>query len=445
MEQQLGFCTTSDGVSIAYATIGDGPPLVYATGWPGHLSVEWETPVARQFLEKLAQGVTLIRYDMRGSGLSDTDVPDLSLEHWVEDLTAVVDHLKLEQFSLMSLGLLAGPIAITYAAAHPERVSKLILSSGYLRGSELATPERARTMIGLISAYGFPTTLDITDLSPEDLKSFQDVSRIQKQGASPEVQGQVIRAMFAVDVEDLAPSITVPTLVMHGQHDNAVRFDLGRRLAARLPHAKFVPFGKSSAAPWKEQDIIVQELRRFLDIGASVESQTATGLVTILFTDMESSTALTQQLGDEGAQVVRRAHNEIVRGALGEHDGREIKHTGDGIMASFASARSALECSIAIQRGVAAHLEEHPDSPLGVYVGLNAGEPIAEEQDLFGTSVDLAARICDHAEPGQIVASNVVRELAAGKQFLFSDLGETELRGFEDPVKLWELRWREES
>ena len=445
MEQQLGFCTTSDGVSIAYATIGDGPPLVYATGWPGHLSVEWETPVARQFLAELAQGVTLIRYDMRGSGLSDRDVPDLSLERWVWDLPAVVDHLELEQFSLMSLGLLAGPIVITYAAAHPERVSKLILSSGYLRGSELARPERARTMIGLISAYGFPTTIDLTDLKPEDLKSFQDVSRIQKQGASPEVQGQVIRAMFAVDVEDLAPSITMPTLVMHGQHDNAVRFDLGRRLAARLPNAKFVPFGKSSAAPWKEQDFIVQELRRFLDIGASVESQTATGLVTILFTDMESSTALTQQLGDEGAQVVRRAHNEIVRAALGEHDGREIKHTGDGIMASFTSARSALECSIAIQRGVAAHLEEHPDSPLGVYVGLNAGEPIAEEQDLFGTSVDLAARICDHAEPGQILAADVVRQLAAGKQFLFSDLGETELRGFEDPVKLWQLRWREES
>ena len=171
------------------------------------------------------------------------------------------------------------------------------------------------------------------------------------------------------------------------------------------------------------------------------------GFATILFTDMASSTTLADQLGDAKAQEVRRNHNDIVRSALAKNSGSEIKHTGDGIMASFPTASSALDCAIAIQRGVAAHKEEHPESPLGVYVGLNAGEPIAEGDpegriDLFGTSINLAARICDHAEAGQILAANVVRELAAGKDFLFSDLGETELRGFEDPVKLWELRWQ---
>ena len=134
--------------------------------------------------------------------------------------------------------------------------------------------------------------------------------------------------------------------------------------------------------------------------------------------------------------------NDIVRSALAANAGTEIKHTGDGIMASFSTASSALNCAIAVQRGVAAHKDENPDSPLAVYVGLNAGEPIAEDDDLFGTSINLAARICDHAEAGQIVAADVVRQLAAGKDFLFSDLGETELRGFEDPVKLWELRWQ---
>ncbi len=168
------------------------------------------------------------------------------------------------------------------------------------------------------------------------------------------------------------------------------------------------------------------------------------GFATILFTDMASSTTLADRLGDAGAQEVRRAHNDIVRAALSANDGNEIKHTGDGIMASFSTASSALEAAIAIQRGVVEHKEAQPDSPLAVYVGLNAGEPIAEDDDLFGTSINLAARICDHAEPGQIVASNVVRELAAGKDFLFSDLGETELRGFEDPVKLWELRWQDD-
>ena len=169
------------------------------------------------------------------------------------------------------------------------------------------------------------------------------------------------------------------------------------------------------------------------------------GPLTILFTDMESSTALTRQLGDAAAQEVRRTHNEIVRTALSANDGTEIKHTGDGIMASFSTASSALNCAIAIQRSVAAHKEEHSDSPLGIYIGLNAGEPIAEDDDLFGTSVDLAARICDHAEPGQVLVSDVVRQLAAGKGFMFSDIGDVVPKGFEEPVRLYEVRWWEEG
>ncbi|OGO49892.1 MAG: hypothetical protein A2148_09375 [Chloroflexi bacterium RBG_16_68_14] len=178
----------------------------------------------------------------------------------------------------------------------------------------------------------------------------------------------------------------------------------------------------------------------------AVESQTPTGgLVTILFTDMESSTALTQRLGDVKAQELLRTHNTIVREALKAHGGSEIKHTGDGIMASFATASGALECAITIQRAVAAHVEQHADSPLGVHIGLNAGEPIAEEADLFGTAVQLARRICDHAEGGQVLVSNVVRELAAGKGFMFSDRGEFVPKGFDDAVRLYEVRWREET
>ncbi|MCH8995395.1 MAG: adenylate/guanylate cyclase domain-containing protein [Chloroflexi bacterium] len=169
------------------------------------------------------------------------------------------------------------------------------------------------------------------------------------------------------------------------------------------------------------------------------------GSLTILFTDMESSTALRQWLGDEKAQELVRVHNAIVRDALEAYNGSEIKHTGDGIMASFTSTVSALESAIAIQRSVAAHVEAYPEAPLRVYIGMNAGEPIAEEGDLFGTSVDLAKRICDQCQPGEILVSDVVRQLVAGKEFLFSDRGETALRGFEDPVRLYEVRWREDG
>ncbi len=154
---------------------------------------------------------------------------------------------------------------------------------------------------------------------------------------------------------------------------------------------------------------------------------------------MEGSTALTQRQGDAGAQALLRTHNSIVRDALKAQEGAEIKHTGDGIMASFPSASKALGCATAIQTAFAQR-NETAEEAINVRIGLNAGEPVAEDDDLFGTAVQLAARVCAHAQPGTILAANVVRELSAGKGFLFSDQGDVVLRGFEDPVRLYEVR-----
>jgi len=160
---------------------------------------------------------------------------------------------------------------------------------------------------------------------------------------------------------------------------------------------------------------------------------------------MEGSTALTKRLGDAKAQEVLRTHNAIIRDALAAHGGSETKHTGDGIMASFGSAAGALECAVAIQRAFsAAPLSRETGEGSGVReirvrIGLNAGEPVAEDGDLFGATVQLAARVCNHAEPGQVLVSNVVRELAMGKGFLFADLGDFVPKGFEEPVRLYEV------
>jgi class 3 adenylate cyclase len=193
-------------------------------------------------------------------------------------------------------------------------------------------------------------------------------------------------------------------------------------------------------------DAFLEALESFLGV-APPPAQAGPGAygapVTLLFTDIEGSTHITEHLGDAKAQELLRNHNAIVRDALGTHGGSEIKHTGDGIMASFASASKALESAIAIQRALARRNQEHPEAPIHVRIGLNAGEPVAEEHDLFGTAVQLARRICDRAEPSQILASNVVRELVAGKGFLFSDRGETALRGFEDPMRLYDVPWAE--
>ena len=170
-------------------------------------------------------------------------------------------------------------------------------------------------------------------------------------------------------------------------------------------------------------------------------SAPAPSLVNILFTDITNSTALRQRLGDSKALTLVRTHDSIVRGALAEHGGREIKHTGDGIMASFISNSSALRCAAAIQLAVATHAREHPDPPLAVHLGLNAGEPIAEGLDIFGTAVDLARRICDEAGAGDVLVSAVVKDLAAGSEFVFAERGFVEFKGFEDPVRVHELIW----
>jgi class 3 adenylate cyclase len=175
-------------------------------------------------------------------------------------------------------------------------------------------------------------------------------------------------------------------------------------------------------------DFINEAVGRTIEEHADVVRQS--GLRTILFTDLESSTALTQAIGDAKAQDILHGHNAVVRAALAAHDGEEVKHTGDGIMASFGSAVAAVQAALAIQRDLAG-------GEVRVRVGLNAGEPIHEEGDYFGGSVQLAARVCDRAEPGQVLVSNVVRELCTGKMFQFDDQGEATLKGFPESVRLF--------
>ena len=162
---------------------------------------------------------------------------------------------------------------------------------------------------------------------------------------------------------------------------------------------------------------------------------------TILFTDMEGSTKLTQRLGDDEAMRMLRTHNAMIRGAISASSGREVKHTGDGLMASFVSVSRAVECAIGIQRAFAGYNDENPEEPIRVRIGLNAGEPVVENQDLFGASIQLARRTCDAAGSGCILVSNVVRELCIGKRFEFQDKGEHSLKGFDEPVKLHEVMW----
>jgi class 3 adenylate cyclase len=160
------------------------------------------------------------------------------------------------------------------------------------------------------------------------------------------------------------------------------------------------------------------------------------GIRTVLFTDIVDSTALTQRLGDDAAMAFLQVHDAIVRDALGAWGGREVKHTGDGIMACFASAVAAARCATRIHRALAQHEQENRELPVKVRIGAAAGEPVENHLDLFGSTVQLAARLCSHAQPEQSLVSNVVAELCIGKGLTFQDLGEVSLKGFDRPIRV---------
>ena len=166
---------------------------------------------------------------------------------------------------------------------------------------------------------------------------------------------------------------------------------------------------------------------------------------TILFTDIVESTTLTQSVGDDAMIVLLQVHDAVVRDALADLGGREVKHTGDGIMASFISAAAAVRCATRIQHELSKHEEAHPDRPLKVRIGAAAGEPVEQHHDLFGSTVQLAARLCSHALPKQILISNVVAELCLGKGLSFQDMGEVVLKGFDRPVRAHAVAWADKA
>jgi class 3 adenylate cyclase len=263
------------------------------------------------------------------------------------------------------------------------------------------------------------------------------------------------------DVTELLPRVQVPTLVIQHTGD-AHMVDLARDLVARIPKARLVLLDNTLR---DDSEKVLPALDDFLGLEAPrtadevAEPHThehppvAGAFRTILFTDVVSHTEMMRRLGDVAGREVLREHERLTREVLARHDGTEVKTTGDGFMASFASVTAAVECAIALQRAFDAHdwSSALPDASgedarlngLSIRVGLNAGEPIAEKGDYFGATVIIAARIADQASGAEILASNVVRELCAGKGFLFADRGESVLRGFEDPVRIFEIRWQE--
>ncbi len=450
MQQQIQFVTAPDGVSLAVATTGSGPPLLIVPGWISHLELDWTWPQSHDLFDRLARDHLLVRYDKRGTGLSDRDVSDYSLEAQVADLDAIIDALGLRGVALLGYSQ-GGPISIAYAVQHPENVSHLILYGAYHDGKNVQIRKLVDAFMALIRAdwggYGGAAMLEvfIPGAPPEAREAFAEY---QRQSADAEGAIGTTVAAFEYEITPLLPQVTAPTLVLHRRGDKTCPFQQGREIAARIPGARFVPLeGDIHVISLGDTEPLINAIDEFLlgGEGPRAATKVSEGLQIILFTDMEGSTGLTQRLGDAKAQEILRTHNSIIREALNIHGGTEVKHTGDGFMASFPSAARALGCAVAIQRRFASHNESNADAPILVRVGLNAGEPVAEEDDLFGAAVQLAARVAAQAEAGQVLVSDVVKGLSVGKKFTFTDGGEVSLKGFEEPQQVYEVQWREEG
>lgn len=251
MEQEIRFCTAADGVRIAYATVGSGPPLVKAANYLTHLEHDWNGPVWRHWLRGLARQHTLVRYDERGCGLSDWDVDTFSLDAWVRDLETVVEAVGLERFPLLGISQGAA-VSVAYAVKHPEKVTHLILYGGYARGrfNRDLTPEerlQAETMINVIRVgWGKENPafrqLFTTMLIPEGTEAQMDwLNELAHISATPENAAKMERAFYHIDVTDLAQQVTMPTLVLHSRNDAGIPFEEGRLLAGLIPGARFVP------------------------------------------------------------------------------------------------------------------------------------------------------------------------------------------------------------
>jgi class 3 adenylate cyclase/pimeloyl-ACP methyl ester carboxylesterase len=442
MEPQIRFCTAADGTRIGYGVMGSGAPLVLVYSWGNNIETEWENPACRAAHERLASDRRCITVMRRGIDPSQRDVEDLSLAAQMSDIAAVAGALNLDTFDLWAFSDGAGPV-VAFAAENPGRVSKLILWSAYTRGAELIDDAATRGLVELIRTNWSVATRTFANMAfpsgPVDEQRW--LARQFRQSITPETAARYLEFLAKLDLTAYLPRVQAPTLVLHRRKDRVAPLAAGRAVAAQIPNARFVTLEGDIAYSWLGDISYLDIVAEFLAEGrtGAGEGESSSPFRTVLFTDVESHTAMMQRLGDARGREVLREHERRTREALRTHGGTEVKAMGDGFMASFGSAQKALECAIALQEAFVE--SDCAGEAIRIRIGLNAGEPIAEDNDLFGSSVIMAARAAAKAEGGQILVTNVVRELVAGKGFLFADAGDFELRGFEDPVKLYLLRW----
>ena len=430
MEPQIRYAKTSDGVSIAYCVEGQGPDLIFVSPPPFcHVKLDWESFFSHIF-PPLAANNRLLWFDWPGTGLSDRHSFDFSMGALTSVIDTVVARAGFEKFAMASV--LGGvPITLTYAAQSPDRVTRLIVADGWTEPSELdKSPtwqaERAlRGMDWVIYSETFARVL----MGYQDDAYAHELAQYLRACVEPEAHRAAFDALEHVDVGDLVSAVKVPTLVVFNQNSPWVEIQSGRHLASEIADSRFVLVDDLTYA---QLPGLVDEFIREGEVSGK-RPDLLSGTAIILFADIVDSTSLTERLGDAAFREKARDLDTALRTIIRDNGGTPIegKLLGDGVLATFASARQAIEAALACGRA-------GDDGGLPLHLGLHAGDVIREEDNVFGGAVNVAARISGLSAPGEVLVSQTVRDLArTSAGVAFEDRGEQALKGVGEPVRVW--------
>jgi len=439
MEPQIQYTKTADGVSIAYYAIGQGPAVVWME-LPSHLQAEWKLlPEQPRIYEDTSRIVTLVRYDHRGFGLSERGVPSFPLNALVSDLEAVVDKLGLTTFVLFASGGLTAPVAISYAAAHPQRVSQLVLLLAFARiPPQLRQQVQALLLSGNDWRFVSESVMRLI-LGWEDDEASRAFAALSRESSTFDAFRAFWRDAGQWDVRDVLPNVMMPTLLVNATENPMAGPEESREIASLMPDARVaIVDGPTSVERGPQVQAAIASFLFGPDAALpprpTVEALQGTAI--ILFADIAGSTALTERLGDAAFREKARELDEALRRAITSNGGTAIdgKLLGDGVLATFGAAREAIACASAIH-----NVGSHEGLPL--HVGIHAGDVIRESNNVYGGAVNIASRVASEAAAGETLVSATVRDLARTSAGVsFEDRGERELKGVGEPVRVFAVR-----
>jgi class 3 adenylate cyclase/predicted alpha/beta hydrolase len=432
----------SHGLSIAYQVMGAGAfDIVIAPGMISHVELYHDFPGYTRYLRRLGEFARVITFDKRGQGLSEALHGTPSLEERMDDLLAVMDAAESDRAAIFGYSE-GGPLAFLTAATHPGRVSHIVTFGSYAKACasddypHMFSKERRRAnMWNWLDDWGQGGGRALSVLSPElaDDDAMKNMfARIERYSSTPSAMRRYFEVNFRIDVLDVLPAVRAPCLVLHRADDNQVPASASRHLADTLVNAEYFDCGAGGHHYWAgDIEPSLSRIRAFLTGSAPATAAASQRvLATVLFTDIVGSTEMLERLGDGVWRDLLDRHDQTCSEHLALYRGRLVKHTGDGMMATFDGPGRAVECAAQLVKKLAA-------LGLRIRAGLHTGEIEIRGDDIGGASVHLAARIMDRAGPGQVLASRTVADLMIGNlDVAFETTGRHRLKGLAQDVEI---------